>query len=116
MTKSEKTNCPCHIPEQGCPLESALSVFGGKWKIQIICLLYIHEILRYNDLKRSIQGVTSTMLSSSLKELESHGIVRRKQYDEMPVRVEYSLTELGHTLIPVLGSIREWGIEHAWSK
>lgn len=112
MTRSEVNDCPCLLDEDTCPLEAALSVFGGKWKVQIICLLYESKTMRYNDLKRKVTGVTSTMLSSSLKELEAGGIVSRKQYDEMPVRVEYALTELGLTLPPVLSTIRAWGIEH----
>ena len=80
-----KNNCPCM---DYCPLENALKLIGGKWKIPILCSLHQDGTTRYNELKRKINGITNTMLASSLKELENDGLIFRKQYDEMPVRVE----------------------------
>jgi DNA-binding HxlR family transcriptional regulator len=98
--------CPC---QEKCPLSSALEIIGGKWKIPIICSLYSDGPTRYNGLKRKIKGITNTMLASSLKELESDGIVLRTQYNEMPLRVEYELTKDSESLIPILRSLSSWG-------
>lgn len=100
--------CPC---QEKCPLSSALKVIGGKWKIPIICSLYNDGPTRYNELRRKIKGVTNTMLAFSLKELEGDGIVLRTQYNEMPLRVEYELTESSESLIPILGKLSAWGKE-----
>lgn len=81
--------CPCMDP---CPMKYAMGKIGGKWKIPIICALKINGATRYNDLKRSVNGITNTMLASSLKELEADELIERKEYLEVPVRVEYSLT------------------------
>ena len=97
--------CPCTSP---CPLKQALSVIGGKWKMRIICTLYAYGTQRYNDLMRKTEGITSAMLSSSLKELESDGIVERRQYEEIPPRVEYSLTDHGCELWPILHRLAHW--------
>lgn len=99
-------NCPCG---EYCPLTIALNLIGGKWKIPIICALKQDGPTRYNELKRKISGITNTMLASSLKELESRGLIHRRQYDEMPVRVEYSLAELAEGLIPILSQLAMWG-------
>jgi DNA-binding HxlR family transcriptional regulator len=93
-----------------CPLECALKLIGGKWKITILCALHHDGKTRYNELKRKIRGITNTMLSSSLKELESDGLVCRRQYDEMPVRVEYRLSEACDGLMPILGDLARWGM------
>lgn len=97
--------CPCTSP---CPLKQALSAIGGKWKIRIICTLNADGTQRYNDLMRKTEGITSAMLSSSLKELESDGIVERRQYEEIPPRVEYSLTDHGRELWPILHRLVHW--------
>ena len=97
--------CPCASP---CPIGGALKVIGGKWKARIICSLYVDGTQRYNDLARKTAGVTSAMLSSSLKELEADGIVVRKQYEEIPPRVEYCLTERGRELWPILHRLAHW--------
>ncbi|KPU45354.1 putative HTH-type transcriptional regulator YybR [Oxobacter pfennigii] len=98
--------CPC---KEYCPLGSALKLIGGKWKIPILCALHQDGTTRYNELKRKINGITNTMLASSLKELENDGLVCRRQYDEMPVRVEYALTSACDDLIPILNQLAKWG-------
>jgi DNA-binding HxlR family transcriptional regulator len=75
----------------------------------ILCVIDRDEVVRYGDLRRSIYGITSTMLAQSLKDMESDGLVIRKQYDEMPVRVEYSLSEKAKSLIPILLELKRWG-------
>lgn len=76
-----------------CPLRLVMDVVGGKWRLSIICLLKDGKPLRYNQIKRGVPGITNVMLSQSLKHLEEYGIVSRRQYNEVPVRVEYQLTE-----------------------
>ena len=94
---------------EGCGLKKVINIIGGKWKILILCVIDHEEIVRYGDLKRSIYGITNTMLSNSLKEMEAAGMVERKQYDEMPVRVEYSLTEKAKSIIPIVLELKKWG-------
>ncbi|MBE6014666.1 MAG: helix-turn-helix transcriptional regulator [Lachnospiraceae bacterium] len=97
--------CPC---EDECPIGNALAVIGGKWKLRIICTLYMDGTQRYNDLVRKTTGITNAMLSSSLKDLEADGIIIRNQYSEIPPRVEYSLTEHGRELWPILHRFIHW--------
>ena len=105
IKKVSDTNCPCDGP---CPLGKALSVVGGKWKPRLICSLYVDGTQRYNDLLKKTAGITNTMLATSLKELESAGIVLRTQFAEIPPRVEYSLTEHGKELWPILHRLAHW--------
>lgn len=99
--------CPCVA---NCPLTKVMGVIGGKWKIAILCALKVDGPTRYNAIKKKVRGITNTMLASSLKELEAAGLVRRTQYMEMPVRVEYSLTEACDGLIPILKNLAVWGM------
>jgi DNA-binding HxlR family transcriptional regulator len=92
-----------------CPLTFALNLIGGKWRLPIIWALSKNGTMRYNELKRGIGGITSIMLTQSLKDLESYGMVIRKQYMEIPPRVEYSLTRDGEDLIPALKALADWG-------
>ena len=94
---------------EGCGLKKVINIVGGKWKIMILCVIDRDEVVRYGDLRRSIYGITNTMLTQSLKDMESDGLVIRKQYDEMPVRVEYSLSEKAKSLIPILLELKRWG-------
>ena len=92
-----------------CPLTFALNFIGGKWRLPIIWALSKNGTMRYNELKRSIDGITNMMLTQSLKELELNGIINRKQFLEVPPRVEYSLTDNGEDLIPALKALASWG-------
>ena len=91
-----------------CPLEYGLSVFGGKWKSRIICVLAEKQILRYSELRKEMANITDAVLAVTLKELMADGIVARRSYDEIPPRVEYSLTEKGRSVVPILQSICRW--------
>lgn len=102
-----KDRCPC---KENCPLGSALKLIGGKWKIPILCALHMDGTTRYNELKRKIKGITNTMLASSLRELEEDGLISRKQYMEMPVKVEYELTDMCTELMPILNQLAQWGV------
>ena len=92
-----------------CPLTFALNLIGGKWRLPIIWAIHKNKDMRYNQLKREIHGITNMMLTQSLRELESYGIVSRKQFMEIPPRVEYSLTDNGENLIPALKALADWG-------
>ena len=91
-----------------CPLEYGLEIFGGKWKSRIICVLAEKKRLRYSNLRREMTDITDAVLAATLKELIADGIVLRQQYDEIPPRVEYSLTEKGVSVVPILQSICRW--------
>ncbi|MBD7963584.1 winged helix-turn-helix transcriptional regulator [Fictibacillus norfolkensis] len=97
--------------KEDCPLTFALTLIGSKWRLPIIWALWKNKTIRYNELKRQVDGITNMVLSQSLKEMEKHGLVVRTQFMEMPPRVEYSLTEAGEALIPSLKSLAEWGKE-----
>lgn len=91
-----------------CPLEYGLEMFGGKWKSRIICVLAKRKVMRYSALRKEMGNITDAVLSSNLKELIADGMVQRKQYDEIPPRVEYCLTEKGQSVLPILISISQW--------
>jgi len=93
---------------QECPVKSALEVIGGKWKLRIIVQLLTKEVMRFNELKREISGITNTMLSNSLHELENDELIIRNQYNEMPVRVEYILTDKGKSMLPIFYELTIW--------
>lgn len=97
------------VTAKGCALRRVLDAVGGKWKILLLVALSQADELRYGELRRLVYGITNTMLANSLKELEADGLVRRTQYSEMPVRVEYSLTPTARTLIPILMELKDWG-------
>ncbi len=94
---------------QETPFGYTMSVVGGKWKMVILYLLAENQPVRFNDMKRRIGAITFKTLSSQLKELEADGIVRRKEYPQIPPKVEYSLTQKAETLLPVLEQLCEWG-------
>jgi DNA-binding HxlR family transcriptional regulator len=95
-----------------CFFELTLMVIGGKWKPIILYQLAREGIMRFSDLRRGIPQTTERMLSKQLKELEQDGLVHREVYQQVPPKVEYSLTKLGCSLIPILLSLREWGIAY----
>lgn len=92
-----------------CPVTYTLSILGGKWKWLIIYLLFEHNILRYGELKKRLLGITHKMLSQQLKELDAANLINRKEYQQIPPKVEYSLSEQGKTLLPILNLMCEWG-------
>ncbi len=94
------------------PFNYAVSIIGGKWKMQILFWLWKYEIMRYGEIKRALDGVTHKMLSTKLKELESDELIIRHEYPGVPPKVEYYLSEKGLSLMPVLQTICQWGHEH----
>ena len=96
------------------PFTYTMSLIGGKWKMQILFWLWKSEIMRYSELKRSLEGITHKMLSNQLK--ENDRLIIRTEYPQVPPKVEYKLSERGKTLMPVLHSVCHWGIEHMEDK
>lgn len=92
-----------------CEIELTLEILGGKWKALIIWNLHLHEIIRYNEFRRLISGITQKMLTQQLKELEKYGIVTRTVHPTVPPTVEYRLTDLGKELIPIMSAMDRWG-------
>ncbi|MEO1133413.1 MAG: helix-turn-helix domain-containing protein [Cyanobacteria bacterium J06639_1] len=95
-----------------CPVEFTLSAIGGRWKVLILRELFL-GVQRFNQLHRSLPGITQKMLTQQLRELEADGIVHREVYKQVPPKVEYSLTPLGESLQSVLDAMHEWGMRHA---
>lgn len=94
-----------------CPVEACLEIIGGKWKGVIVFHL-LGGTKRFNELRRLMPGVTQRMLTRQLRELEADRIIRRNVYEEVPPKVEYSLTELGRTLETIIRMLQRWGLEN----
>lgn len=105
MEKSLKTELPA------CPVETTLTLIGDKWKVLILRDL-MAGTKRFGELRRSVGGVSQKVLTAQLRAMEESGLVHREVYAEVPPRVEYSLTELGRSLKPILDSMRAWGEEY----
>ena len=93
-----------------CPVEAALDIIGGKWK-SIILFRVLEETRRFNELRKLLPKVTQRMLTNQLRELERDGLIERKIYPQVPPKVEYSITDLGKTLEPVLRELKKWAEE-----
>lgn len=94
-----------------CPVETTLMMIGDKWKVLIIREL-LSGTKRFNEIHRSIDGISQKVLTQKLREMESDNLLERRVYAEVPPKVEYSLTELGMTLRPILDSMERWGTEY----
>ena len=101
-TKTVKKELPA------CPVETTLMLIGDKWKVLILRDL-LPGTKRFGELKKSIGNVSQKVLTAQLRDMESNGLVNRKVYPEVPPRVEYSLTELGRSLKPILDAMQSWG-------
>jgi len=96
-----------------CPVEYGLDIFGGKWKSRIICVLSSKSIMRYNEIKKELTNITDTVLAAMLKDLIENNIIERTQYNEVPPKVEYSLTPLGISVLPILQHICQWSRKYS---
>ena len=103
------------IPEY-CKVHDALSILVGKWKPLILMYLMSMGTMRYGELKKALVGITPKMLTNQLRELEEEGLISRKLYPEVPPKVEYSITEYGMTLEPILEAMHKWGTNHTMRK
>ncbi|WP_431882007.1 winged helix-turn-helix transcriptional regulator [Micromonospora chalcea] len=94
-----------------CGIDAAMEVIGGKWKVLILWALHEHPYRRFGELRRLLPGITEKVLAAHLREMEADGVVRRVSYDEVPPRVEYSLTDDGVRLNDALEPLAAWGRE-----
>lgn len=106
MTRFTEYDCSA-----GCPVEAALEQIGGKWK-GVTLFHLLDGVKRFNELQRDVGGVTQRMLTKQLRELEAAGLVHREVYPVVPPKVEYSLTEKGESLRPILMALKDWGETH----
>ena len=95
-----------------CSVEATMAVLGGKYKAIIVWHLNVSKVMRYNEIQKAIPQATPKMLSQQLREMEADGVVRRKLYPVGPQKTEYSLTDLGMTLAPIVNAMSDWG--HAY--
>lgn len=98
--------------KKGIPIRDTLDVVGGKWKLPILHTLINNGPLRFKELQREMEGITSRMLSKELKDLEMNQMVNRELYDTAPITVIYSVTEHGASLGPVVKALYDWGMKH----
>lgn len=98
--------------EYHCPMELTLELIGGKWKSLILWHLG-ENVLRFSELKKALPKITQKMLTQQLRELEQDGLVRRFVYTQVPPKVEYSLTDTGKTILPILAAMYQWGLDYA---
>ncbi len=101
--------------EKHCPVESTLNLIGGKYKALILWHLS-ESTLRFSELRKAISGATAKMLTQQLRELEAQDLIHREVFPIIPPKVEYSLTELGKSLLPILVAMRDWGANYLQSK
>lgn len=108
MSKECITNCK--LEDTG--FNYTMSLIQGKYKMFILYTLMEFEVVRFNEMQKYIGGITYKTLSSTLKQLEASGLINRKEYPQIPPKVEYSLTERGKSLIPILEQMCDWGDKH----
>jgi len=97
--------------EPECPVATTVQLIGNKWKLLIMRNL-MERPWRFNELRRSLEGISQKVLTDSLRQMEADGIITRTVYPEVPPRVEYALSELGESMRPILKSMQEWGISY----
>jgi DNA-binding HxlR family transcriptional regulator len=91
-----------------CPVATTVKLIGNKWKLLIMRNLLVRP-WRFNELQKSLDGISQKVLTENLRSMEADGIVTRKVYNETPPRVEYSLSELGESMRPIIDSLKQWG-------
>ena len=104
MRRKEQLNSIIEI----CPVINVVARFGNKWALLVILVLSENEPIRYNELRRKIPDISSRVLSNTLRILEADGLINRRFYQEVPPRVEYSLTDTGKSLVPIIIKLTEW--------
>lgn len=106
----EECIADCRLEDTG--FNYTMSLIQGKYKMFILYTLMEFKVVRFNEMQRYIGGITFKTLSSTLKQLEADGLILRKEYPQIPPKVEYSLTERGESLIPILDQMCDWGDKH----
>lgn len=104
MRKKEYLNSIIEI----CPVRNVIARFGNKWALLVLLVISETEPIRYNELRRKIPDISSRVLSGTLRTLEADDLIIRRLYNEVPARVEYSLTDIGRSLIPIILQLTEW--------
>lgn len=109
LTFEEYRNQICKInPSENCPVQSLIGILSKKWNLRVIFELTKCDMIRFGKLKKQLGNITNASLSSTLRDLEEHGFVSRKQFNEIPPHVEYSLTEKGKMLYPIFAAMGDW--------
>ena len=101
--------CPPVMGNYRCHFELTLQLIGGKWKLLVIYFLSLQKVIRFGQLRRTLPEISERMLVRQLRELEDDGLVSRKVYGTVPPRVDYALTQLGESLVPIMESLKAWG-------
>lgn len=104
MRRKEEYNSVIEI----CPIRNVVARFGDKWSLLVLLVINQEEVVRFNELGRMIPDISSRVLSTTLKTLEADGLITRKVYAQVPPKVEYSLTDIGRSLIPLIMQLTEW--------
>jgi len=108
MIKKEGTNSILEV----CPIRNVVARFGNKWSLLVILILSETKSIRFGDLSRAIPDISTKVLSNTLRALEADALVHREVFPEVPLHVEYQLTDLGHELVPFIVSLTEWAEKH----
>ena len=109
-------NDTLETPNGNCPAEPILRLFQGKWKNEVLYCLCMYPTVRFGQLKKLLGGITNTMLTATLRDLEKEGFISRKQFNEIPPHVEYSFTQKGLDLMPVFYEMTKWSYKYADEK
>jgi DNA-binding HxlR family transcriptional regulator len=112
IEKARKTAQENSCEENSCEFRDTFLMIGGKWKSMILYVLAFQGVVRFNQLKKAVSGISQKMLTQQLRELERDGLVRREVFPENPPHVEYSMTELGMSLGPIYQAVHQWEQEN----
>lgn len=113
IVKGKMKKDSCYLQKFGYErFEHAVEMIGGKWKLRIVYMLAMHDVLRYGELKKLLTPITHKVLTTQLKELEKDGLINRKEYQQIPLRVEYSLTNMGKDLEPLVQKMYQWILKY----
>ncbi len=107
-----KDNLKKYTGISSCPVRNVVARFSGKWSMLILCVLSENDATRFNEIGKAIPDISPKVLTDTLKSLEADGLISRKLYAEIPPRVEYSLTDLGNSLIPHIGNLIDWALKN----
>jgi DNA-binding HxlR family transcriptional regulator len=117
MAYSRITTLECeNYLDTDCTVQAALSIIGGKWKLKIYQALKLNEVIRFSAISRVLKDISEKTLTAQLREMEKDGLVVRHVYAEVPLRVEYQLTDLGFALEPVFAALDSWGKKYIIEK